>query len=220
MTMMYHKEHLLDRAVMLALRAVLSVQPTLEFGPEARPGFDELMAKTPAAKGVAYEATTVDGVDGWWCKPEQATEGCAIVYLHGGAYVLASAAAYRNFVGQIAARSKVAIFIVDYGIAPEHSFPSAVNDAEAVYRGLSVSGFSKLAIAGDSAGGGLAPRPRRKVKNSSNPSRPVVRFFPRRPCDALCLEVNAAIVSVWSANRKLDCCVCSKLPGCPSTGSN
>jgi hypothetical protein len=29
------------------------------------------------------------------------------------------------------------------------------------------------------------PRPRRKVKNSSNPSRPVVRFFPRRPCDAL-----------------------------------
>jgi len=43
------------------------------------------------------------------------------------------------------------------------------------------------------------PRPRRKVKNSSNPSRPVIRFFPRRPRDALCFEVNAAIAFVWSA---------------------
>jgi epsilon-lactone hydrolase len=130
MTMTYHKENLLDRAAMLAMRAVLAVQPTLEFGPEARPGFDELMAKTPAAKGVHYVAATVGGVAGWWCTPEQATDGCAIVYLHRGAYVLGSAAAYRNFVGQIADRAKAAMFIVDYGLAPEHIFPAAVNDAE------------------------------------------------------------------------------------------
>ena len=81
MTTTYHKEHLLDRAAMLAMRSVLAVQPKLEFGPESRPGFDQLMAKTPAAKGVTYEAATVGGVAGWWCNPEQAMAGCAVVYL-------------------------------------------------------------------------------------------------------------------------------------------
>lgn len=156
MTVTYHKEHQPDRAAMLAMRAELAGQPALEFGPEARPGFDELMERTPAAEGVTYQTSAVGGVAGWWCKPEQAREGCAIVYFHGGAYVLGSAAAYRNFVGQIAERAKAAIFIVDYHRAPERTFPAPVNDAEAVYRGLSASGFSKLAIAGDSAGGGLA----------------------------------------------------------------
>jgi monoterpene epsilon-lactone hydrolase len=156
MTMTYHKEYQPDAAAMLALRAELAGQPALAFGPEARPGFDELMEKTPAADGVAYEAAAVGGVAGWWCKPEQAREDCAIVYFHGGAYVLGSAAAYRNFAGQIAVRAKAPIFIVDYHRAPERLFPAPVNDAEAVYRGLAASGFSKLAIAGDSAGGGLA----------------------------------------------------------------
>ena len=156
MTMTYHKEHPADSAAMLAMRAELAGQPALAFGPEARPFFDELMERTPAAEGITYGAAAVGGVTGWCCKPEQAREDFAIAYFHGGAYVLGSAAAYRNFVGQIAERAKVAIFIADYHRAPERTFPAPVDDAEAVYRSLSASGFSKLAIAGDSAGGGLA----------------------------------------------------------------
>ena len=45
----HHEEHLLDRAAMLAMRALLTVRPKLQFGPEARPDFDSLMEKTPAA---------------------------------------------------------------------------------------------------------------------------------------------------------------------------
>jgi acetyl esterase/lipase len=156
MTRIYHKQIPSDREAMLAMRAELATQPKLAFGPEARPGFDQLMEQTPAAAGVTYQAATVGGVAGWWCRPERAMEGCAIVYFHGGAYVLGSAAAYRNFIGQIAVRANAAIFIVDYHLAPERIFPAPVNDAEAVYRGLSAAGFSELAIAGDSAGGGLA----------------------------------------------------------------
>ena len=152
----YHEEHLLDRAAMLAVRALLAVQPKLEFGPEARPDFDSLMERTPAAEGVTYDVATIGGVAGWWCRPQHPVDDCAVVYFHGGAYVLGSAAAYRNFVGQIAARAKVAIFIPDYSVAPERPFPAAVNEAASVYRGLAASGLSKLAIAGDSAGGGLA----------------------------------------------------------------
>jgi acetyl esterase/lipase len=152
----HHEEHLLDRAAMLAVRALLAVQPKLEFGPEARPDFDSLMERTPAAEGVTYDVATIGGVAGWWCRPQHPVDDCAVVYFHGGAYVLGSAAAYRNFVGQIAARAKVAIFIPDYSVAPERPFPAAVNEAASVYRGLAASGLSKLVIAGDSAGGGLA----------------------------------------------------------------
>lgn len=153
----YHKEHLLDRAAMLAMRTLLALQPKVQFEPEARPEFDNLIEKTPEAEGVTYEVATIGGVAGWWCRPRrQATEGAAILYLHGGAYVLGSAAAYRNFVGQIAARANASIFVADYGLAPEHPFPSAIDDAEAVYHGLAESGLSRLILAGDSAGGGLA----------------------------------------------------------------
>jgi acetyl esterase/lipase len=152
----HHEQHLLDRAAMLAMRALLAVQPKLQFGPEARPDFDRLMERTLAAEGVTYDVATIGGVAGWWCRPQHPVDDCAVVYFHGGAYVLGSAAAYRNFVGQIAARAKVAIFIADYSLAPEHPFPAAVNEAAAIYRGLAASGLSKLVIAGDSAGGGLA----------------------------------------------------------------
>ena len=156
MTPIYHKEHPLDRGVMLAVRALQAVQPKLEFAPESRPAFDELMEKTPAAKNVTYEAATVGGVAGWWCRPKQAMVGCAVAYLHGGAYVLGSARAYLNFVGQIADRANASIFIVEYALAPERPFPFALNDAKAVYRGLAETGLRRLAIVGDSAGGGLA----------------------------------------------------------------
>jgi epsilon-lactone hydrolase len=156
MTTSYHKVYPADHAAMQAMRAELHRHPAMEFGSAARPMFDDLMARTPPAKNVDYEAATIEGVPGWWCRPANAVEGLAIVYLHGGAYVLGSAAAYRNFAGQIAARAAASTFIVDHRLAPEHPFPSAVEDVTAVYRGLSASGFSRLALAGDSAGGGLA----------------------------------------------------------------
>jgi acetyl esterase/lipase len=152
----HHKEHLLDRAAMALMRTMLAVEPKLQFVPDARSSFDELMEKTPEAPGVTYEAAEIAGVPGWWCRPQQARQNSAIVYFHGGAYVLGSAKAYRNFVGQIADRAKMVAFVVDYSLAPEHVFPAAVEDAKAVYLGLAAAGFSKLVIAGDSAGGGLA----------------------------------------------------------------
>lgn len=105
---------------------------------------------------MTFKAASIGGVAGWWCRPATTLDGCAVLYLHGGAYVLGSAAAYRNFCGQIAARAGAAVFIVDYALAPEQQFPQAFNDAEAAYRGLGEAGFSRLVIAGDSAGGGLA----------------------------------------------------------------
>ena len=150
-----HPEHLLDRAAMLVIRAVLAVQPVADLGPKGRPAFDAQMEKTPAAEGVADEAATIGGVPGWWCRPAVADDA-AILYLHGGAYTVGSANAYRHFAGQIATRAGAAAFVADYRLAPGHPFPAAVQDAEMAYRGLADAGASRIAIVGDSAGGGLA----------------------------------------------------------------
>jgi acetyl esterase/lipase len=156
MAEIYHKEHLLDRAAMVAMRSMIALQPAADLSPSGRAAFDDLMGKTPQADTVTYEAAEIGGVLGWWCRTPDAAPGTAILYLHGGAYVVGSSQAYRNFVGQVALRAKVDAFIPDYGLAPERPFPAAVNDGEAAYRGLVAAGIPRIAIVGDSAGGGLA----------------------------------------------------------------
>lgn len=78
----------------------------------------------------------------------------ALLYFHGGAYVMGNADAYRGFVSQIAARAQCSAFILDYPLAPEASVPVALEVAcAAADRLLDI--YPRVAIAGDSAGGGL-----------------------------------------------------------------
>lgn len=156
MSMTVHDEHVLDRAAMLAMRTLMKVSTAPAIAPEGRPGYDELIARTPAPEGVTWTAGEVDGVGGWWCHPAHAVPGRAILYLHGGGYVVGSAAAYRGFASQVAARAGAATFVADYRLAPEHPFPAAFEDADRVLAGLRPAGFDAVAVAGDSAGGGLA----------------------------------------------------------------
>jgi len=151
-----HREYPGDRVVMSALRKTLAKQPTLAFAPPSRPIFDAMMEQTPVAEGVSFEAATVGSVTGWWCRPALSEGQAAILYFHGGAYVLGSAAAHRNFVSQIVRRAGVAAFLADYRLAPENPFPAAVEDALSAFDGLVDLGYERIALAGDSAGGGLA----------------------------------------------------------------
>ena len=120
-----------------------------------RASYDQIVEQTPNAPDVAYQEGKVGGVAGWWCLPKGVDKSAAILYLHGGGYILGSAKAYRNFAGQIATHAGVAAFAVDYRLAPEHTFPAAVDDSVAAFQGLSQD-FASVAVVGDSAGGGLA----------------------------------------------------------------
>jgi acetyl esterase/lipase len=155
MTTTHHPQYQPDREAMAKMRLMLDGLKGTVAGPEAREPFDHMMENVPAASGVAYEAAEVGGVPGWWCRPDDAVADAALLYLHGGGYVVGSARAYRHFVGQFAARAKAAAFAPDYGLAPERPFPAALHDAHAAYKGLAGQGFLKIALAGDSAGGGL-----------------------------------------------------------------
>lgn len=145
-----------DGAAVAALRKMVEPQKGMLQGIAARQPFDDIMAHAPSAQGVVYEADTVGGVSGFWCRPPNARPKQALLYLHGGWYVWGSARAYRNFVGQFAVRAGAAAFIPDYRLAPEHPFPAAVLDVQACYRGLVERGTQRIALVGDSAGGGLA----------------------------------------------------------------
>jgi monoterpene epsilon-lactone hydrolase len=145
-----------DDAIIAALRTQVAPLKGKMDGPQARPIFDEVMEHTPDAPGVTDEEGAVGGVRGVWCRPQSPRPGVALLYLHGGAYVLGSAHAYRHFVGQIAVRANAAAFVAEYRLAPEHAFPAAVDDARAVYRGLGEQGSQRIVIIGDSAGGGLS----------------------------------------------------------------
>ncbi|MBO2008633.1 alpha/beta hydrolase [Hymenobacter negativus] len=152
-----HCMMLADSTAMAAMRVATAPVKGKVNGPAARPLFDDIMQHTPVAEGVTFAADTVGGVPGWWCCPATNTmPGSTVLYLHGGAYVLGSALAYRNFVSQLVLRTGAAFFVPDYRLAPEHPFPAAVDDALAAYRGLVELGKTHIAVAGDSAGGGLA----------------------------------------------------------------
>lgn len=144
-----------DAPVVAAMRQATAPHKCEPMGSEARPMFDAMMAAAPAAEGVRFEPGQVGGVPGWWCRPAKADPGRRLLYVHGGGYVLGSAAAFRNLASQIAARAKADTFLPDYRLAPEHPFPAAIEDVLAVYRGLMAQGGERIAIAGDSAGGGL-----------------------------------------------------------------
>ena len=121
--------------------------------------FDAMRAATPLPDG----STTKDGLLGDVPVVFTETPGAdwsapVVLYFHGGAYVLGSAAAGVPLAAGLAARAGGRGISVGYRLAPEHPFPAAVHDAVTAYRALLDDGVppSLIAVAGDSAGGGLA----------------------------------------------------------------
>jgi len=81
-----------------------------------------------------------------------------ILYLHGGGYAIGSAKTHVDLGARLSKACEADVFLVDYRLAPEHSFPAQLDDAKKAYHWLLDSGIlpSDIIIAGDSAGGGLA----------------------------------------------------------------
>jgi monoterpene epsilon-lactone hydrolase len=120
-----------------------------------REAYDAMTAATPIATGVTFDHVDDADTHGVWARPDGAPADRAILFIHGGAYMLGSAQAYRGFVSQIAARAGVAVFSLDYPLAPEQPFPAAYDAAVAARRWLGAQGLAQIALVGDSCGAGL-----------------------------------------------------------------
>jgi epsilon-lactone hydrolase len=126
--------------------------------PTLRAAFDELLSQIPIAPDIQQTRTSIGGVDGVEVVVGDVARDKVILYFHGGVYVIGSAAASVPLVGDLSRRSGVRAVSLDYRLAPENPFPAAVRDAVAAYQGLLDQGIdsSRVAFAGESAGGGLA----------------------------------------------------------------
>jgi len=135
-------------------------------GGSARPTIDEMRAGAEAgmsAIGVMPEGVTITDVvvandrPAIWLDATGAAADAVVLFVHGGGYVMNSIRSHAKLAGAIGAAARCRVLSLDYRMAPEHPFPAAVDDALAAYRWLLDQGFapSKIAIAGDSAGGGL-----------------------------------------------------------------
>jgi epsilon-lactone hydrolase len=123
-----------------------------------RAAFNELMARVPVAPDIQQHPVEVGGVDGVEVTIEPNAAENVILYFHGGVYVIGTAVSTVPLVGELVRRTGARAITVDYRLAPEHPYPAAVEDARAAYEGLLAQGIApgRIALAGESAGGGLA----------------------------------------------------------------
>lgn len=107
---------------------------------------------------IGVESVAVGELAAEWLRAPDITGSHAVLYLHGGGYVMGSCNTHRALGGAISRAAGAAVLLPEYRLAPEAPFPAAVNDAVAAYEWLLAQDHAPahLAIAGDSAGGGLA----------------------------------------------------------------
>jgi monoterpene epsilon-lactone hydrolase len=106
---------------------------------------------------IQCERVNAGGVDAEWvCAPGAASDRY-VLYLHGGGYVIGSVKTHRDLMARLSRAAKARVLGLNYRLAPEHPFPAAVDDAVAGYKWLLAQGAKpgRIAVAGDSAGGGL-----------------------------------------------------------------
>jgi len=103
----------------------------------------------------------------------------AILYLHGGAYTLHTPFEYRPMTSAVALAASAVVYALDYRRAPEHPCPAAIDDALAAYRWLLDSGVppERIALAGDSAGGGLSLATAVAIRDASLPEPAVLALI-------------------------------------------
>lgn len=107
----------------------------------------DVKAEKISAGGVAAESISAKGSD----------DKQILLYFHGGGYAIGGFESHRTLVADLARASGRRGILIDYRLAPENSFPAPVEDAVTSYKWLLESGVGakNIALAGDSAGGGL-----------------------------------------------------------------
>jgi acetyl esterase/lipase len=140
-----------------ALRAKLASRQRSDDYRQRRKDMDAAFSQYPVARDVTVEPVTANGVRAEWTSTPQDDRGAALLYLHGGGYVIGSLDSHRHLITEAGRAAKAPALALDYRLAPEHQFPAAVEDAVSGYRYLLARGIrpGRIAIAGDSAGGGL-----------------------------------------------------------------
>ncbi|MBN1199193.1 MAG: alpha/beta hydrolase [Bacteroidales bacterium] len=122
-------------------------------------------------KGMIIHPNPLEKIYAEWISLPESPDGKAILYFHGGGYVIGSPQSHRIHVSKIVSGTGIRAFLFDYRLAPEHPFPAALDDALKVYDHLLSIGLkpSDIVFMGDSAGGGLCLATLGTLKDAGKP---------------------------------------------------
>jgi acetyl esterase len=107
-----------------------------------------------------------------------------VMFFHGGGFVCGNVACYDAIVRRLAAEARAAVFSVDYRLAPEHPFPAPLDDCFAALRWVVSEAetlgvdASRVAVAGDSAGGNLSAAIALQARAEGQPLRAQALIYP------------------------------------------
>ena len=143
-------------AVLQRLGAYMQDKPKETPG-DLRTLLDEFFESAPLPGDTTVEDVDANGVPARWITTAGADADRAIVMLHGGAFVAGSVKSHQKLAADLSGACGVRVLLVDYRLAPEHRYPAGLDDCVTAYRWLLDRGFKpgRIAIVGDSAGGGL-----------------------------------------------------------------
>ena len=154
-----------------------------ELGPlEGRRAADALQSATAPRPDAEFEDVTIAGgpagrVSIRIVRPPAATGSLpAIVYAHGGGWVFGNAATHDRLIREFAVRTGAAVVFVNYSLAPEAPYPTAIEELYAALEWIVNHGSrarldgARIAVAGDSAGGNLAAAVTLMAKRRSGPT--------------------------------------------------
>jgi acetyl esterase/lipase len=117
-------------------------------------------------ESVTIESTALGGIPGLHLSPAEPIKDRALLYLHGGGYVIGSPETHKGFVSYLADAMQADTWLIDYRMGPEAPFPAAVDDALSAYKALLETHTAEnIIIAGDSAGGGLTLAVAMKIRD-------------------------------------------------------
>jgi epsilon-lactone hydrolase len=113
----------------------------------------------PIPDDVSVSEVIAGGVQAHWLTAPRADNDRVLLFLHGGGYELGSLRSDGELAARVGRASGMRVLFVEYRLAPEHPYPAAIDDVRAAWRWLrNDQGLSAtaMAVAGDSAGGGLS----------------------------------------------------------------
>ena len=122
-----------------------------------RRSFEQMVDDFSIDVPAKYGRVNAGGVTAEWVTAEGASDSRVVLYLHGGGYIIGSPRTHRALMANLSQEASARVLALDYRLAPEHPFPAPVEDSVAAYSWLLNEGYdpARIAVAGDSAGGGL-----------------------------------------------------------------
>lgn len=154
----FAKQYALRKVISGSMRASFKMASTL---PVPLKVLRETMERSslifPARSDVKYVKASLGGVEALHLSPSACEGERVILHLHGGAFFGGSPNTHKSLCGEVSARTKCPLYILDYRLAPEHPYPAALDDSFVAYQALLDMGFEgkQIVLVGDSAGGAL-----------------------------------------------------------------